>query len=291
MTDFDGIDRLTRDLKAAAITLGDDEVRFLVDSYYMMQEQRKRSGNQVRALSASEEPHAVLNWLLRQSDTMEGQIKRALSAYAENHPIGSRMLTVVGIGPVITAGLLAHINMEPWVCQAPDGEDRCCKKAPHEGYGCHSGRLETVGKIWRFAGLDPTVQWKKGQKRPWNADLKTLCWKIGESFVKTSSRDGAFYGPLYQQRKAYEHQINAEGGYEEQAAAILKARPSHAQAAIYAEGRLPDGHIHARAKRWAVKMFLSHLHEVWYRHLFKEDPPVPYVIEHMGHTDVIAPPF
>lgn len=263
-TELTAIQRLTQDIAKAAVTLGPAEVRFLVDAYYIMQEQRKRSANQVLALSESTEPHDVLRWLLDQNRLMENQIKRALTKYAEGHPVGGRMLEVVGIGPVITAGLLAHIDI---------------KQAP------------TVGHIWRFAGLDPTSKWGKGEKRPWNASLKTLCWKIGESFVKNKGRDGCFYGQLYDQRKAYEAKINERGGYADQAAAILKSRPTHKQKTIYAEGKLPDGHIHARSKRYAVKLFLAHLHEVWYRHEYGKAPPLPYPIAHLGHAHKVLPPF
>ena len=258
------VDRLSRDLANAARTLGASEARFLVDAYYAMQEQRKRSANQVRALGENAEPHDVLKWFTGQNETLELQVKRALTKYAESHPIGMRMMSVVGIGPVITAGLLAHID----ITQAP-----------------------TAGHIWRFAGLDPTLNWGKGEKRPWNAALKTLCWKIGESFVKNKGREGCFYGQLYDQRKAYEAEINAAGGYADQAAAILKARPTHKQKAIYAEGHLPDGHLHARAKRYVVKLFLSHLHEVWYRHEYGQAPPAPYAMVFAGHAHKIEPQF
>ncbi len=258
------IEKLTKDLAKASMTLGPAETRFLVDSYYIMQEQRKRSANQVMALSETTEPHEVLVWFACQNRTLENQIKRALAKYAEGHPVGARMLSVVGIGPVITAGLLAHIDI---------------KLAP------------TVGHIWRFAGLDPTSKWEKGERRPWNAALKTLCWKIGESFVKNKGRENCFYGQLYDQRKAYEVEINARNGYADQAAAILKSHPSHKQKTIYSEGKLPDGHIHARAKRYAVKLFLAHLHDVWYRHEYGEAPPLPYPIAHLGHAHKIDPPF
>jgi hypothetical protein len=258
------IQKLTRDLASASVTLGQSETRFLVDAYYIMQEQRKRSANQVLALSGSAEPHDVLRWFFDQNRILENQVKRALTKYAEGHPVGQRMLNVVGIGPVITAGLLAHIDI---------------KQAP------------TVGHIWRFSGLDPTSKWEKGEKRPWNAALKTLCWKIGESFVKNKGRENCFYGQLYDQRKAYEVAINERCGYSDQAAAILKARPTHKQKAIYAEGKLPDGHIHARAKRYAVKLFLAHLHDVWYREEFGKAPPLPYAIAHLDHAHEIKPPF
>src|SRR3990172_944307 len=128
------IQRLTRDIAKAAITLSLNEVRFLVDAYYIMQEDRKRSDNQVNALIESEEPHAVLTWLADQSSSLERQILRSLDAYSANHPLGELARSVVGIGPVIAAGLLAHIDI---------------------------AKCNTAGQIWRFAGLDPTDPWEK----------------------------------------------------------------------------------------------------------------------------------
>lgn len=251
------VERLSRDLAKAAGTLSQDEARFLVDAYYVMQANRMRSNNQVRALSESREPHSVLNWLAEQDSVLEKQIARALDKYSAAQPLGEWARSVVGIGPVIAAGLLAHIDME---------------KAP------------TVGHIWRFAGLDPTQRWGKGQKRPHNAALKVLCWKIGESFVKVKSHEEDVYGKVYERRKAYEHARNARGEYADQAAAVLVRKPDHAQKAIYMTGKLPDGHLHVRAQRYATKLFLAHYHEHGCRLVLGTEPPKPYPIAHLDHV-------
>jgi len=262
--ELNAIQKMTRDISYASITLGQSEARFLVDTYYIMQDQRKRSANQVRALYETNEPNSVISWLFEQNRVLENQIKFALGKYVQANSVGKRMLNVLGIGPVISAGLLAHIDIS---------------KAP------------TVGHIWRFAGLDPTMKWEKGKKRPWNAQLKTLCWKIGESFVKVSGKETAYYGHVYLKRKEFEILNNNEGKYKDQALSILESVPNHAQKSIYAEGKLPDGHIHARAKRCAVKLFLAHLHEVWYHEEYGIAPPLPYPIAHLGHAHKKFPPF
>lgn len=259
MTD-NPIERLSRDLRAAASNLAPNEARYLVDSYYQMQENRKRSANQVRALSEGGEPHGVITWLLENSHMLEKQIAGALDVYSRSHPLGKWARSVKGIGPVIAAGLLAHIDLE---------------------------RAPTVGHIWRYAGLDPTSKWEKGHKRPWNASLKTLCWKIGESFVKVSGHDDAFYGKVYLERKAYEQAKNEAGDYREQAEAGAKRVGKNTESyKHYVEGKLPPGHIHARAKRYAVKLFLAHYHEQGLRLMGKE-PPMPYPIAILGHAHVI----
>ena len=99
----------------------------------------------------------VLRWLEGNAETLENSIKSALDKYSASHAVGAWARSVVGVGPVICAGLLAHIDIT---------------KAP------------TAGHIWNYAGLNPSVSWEKGQKRPWNAALKTLCWKLGEEAVR-----------------------------------------------------------------------------------------------------------
>ena len=263
--ELESFTRLSKDIAVAAQTLSEGEARFLVDAYYAMQENRIRTHGQVRALNESEEPNSVLRWLASQNEGLEGQIKRALTRYAEAQPLGEWAMSVKGIGPVITAGLLAHIDIT---------------KAP------------TVGHIWRFAGLDPTVAWEKKSKRPWNASLKRLCWIIGESFVKVSGYEDAFYGQVYVQRKAYEIGRNERGELAEQASAMLERKKFGKETEArkhYEAGRLSPAHIHARAKRYAVKLFLSHYHDTAYRLHFGEAPPLPYPVAILRHAHMIRP--
>lgn len=265
--ELEPIVRLTRDLKNASKTLSHNEARYLVDAYYQMQADRIRADGQIRAQSESSEPHEVLSWLSTNTSSLEGQIKRVLDSYSDSVVPGLWAKSIVGIGPVIAAGLLAHIDIT---------------KAP------------TVGHIWRFAGLDPTVKWEKGQKRPWNATLKTLTWKIGESFVKVSGNEKDFYGHLYLERKAKYIMDNEAKKYAEDCQKILSAkkwRNDTKAKSFYEQGMLPPAHIHARAKRWAVKLFLSHYHHVAYEVNFKTQPPKPYILtQEGGHAHRIEVP-
>ena len=261
---IDPITRLSRDLRKAAATLSDTEARFLVDIYYQMQDQRIRANNQVRAQSESAEPHDVLIWFAEQADVLEKQIKAALLNYSMAHLIGPWAMETVGVGPVISAGIIARIDIN---------------KCP------------TVGHIWRFAGLDPTSKWNKGEKRPWNADLKRICWLLGESFVKVSGNERAFYGHTYQARKAMEIARNEEGYNREvaleQAKRVKKSTDAYKS---YSIGELPPAHIHARAKRYAVKLWLAHLHQVWWEKATGTPAPLPYAIAQLGHAHKIEPP-
>jgi len=264
--ELEHVARLTRDLRDASATLSNDEARFLVDYYYAMQEDRIRAGAQVRSLVESGEPHGVIAWLGGNVGVIEKQIKRALDAYTDSLAVGQWAKSIVGIGPIIAAGLSAHIDIT---------------KAP------------TVGHIWRFSGLDPTVTWEKKTRRPWNASLKTLTWKIGESFVKVSGHEDDVYGKLYLARKLAEQARNDAGDLADQAAAKLErfkiGKDTDAFKA-YTAGQLPPAHIHARAKRWTVKLFLAHWHAVAYHAQFGVDAPKPYVLSQLQHGHEITVP-
>lgn len=263
---LDPIQRLTRDLLASAKLVTVPQIRYLVDSYYSIQEYRKASAGQIRALSVSSEPHEITVWLAKNMETLENQIKRFLDAWTDTQPVCQWAKSITGIGPVISAGLAAHIDIT---------------KAP------------TVGHIWRFAGLDPTQKWEKKTKRPWNAGLKVLCWKIGKSFVKVSGLESDVYGKIYVDRKIQEAEKNERLEFKDQAAEILKTKKIDKKTdafAAYSTGKLPPAHIHARAKRYAVKLFLAHYHHVAFRLQFGIDPPKPYVIEHLGHVHFVQPP-
>lgn len=259
---IDPIDKLHKDLRDASATLTPQEARYLVDYYYIQQEDRKRAHNQVRALSedGEPEPHAIVLWMADQATRFETEIAKALGSYANSVPLGQWSQSIKGIGPVISAGLLAHIDIA---------------KAP------------TVGHIWRFAGLDPTLEWNKGEKRPFNAKLKTLCWKLGESFVKVSNNDDDVYGHIYAKRKELETERNEAGQYSGQAQAkLLKFKIGKDTDAYkaYSQGKLPPAHVHARAKRYAVKLFLASYHEVGHYLMYGILPPKPYILTQPGHT-------
>lgn len=258
---LESVERLTKDMRIAAAALGDDEARFLVDMYYQIQKFRIAFAGQVRSIT--DEPTYILTWCGETMERLEKETFYWLDQYTKKRPMGVWARGICGIGPVLAAGLLAHIDI---------------KKAP------------TVGHIWRFAGLDPTTKWERKQKRPYNADLKLLCWKIGESFVKVSGNDSDIYGKLYLKRKEREQAKNEAGDYKDQAdiaLAVKKFGKSTEAYKHYSAGKLSPAHIHARAKRWSVKLFLAHWHEAAYLDEFGKAAPLPYPIAHQGHAHKI----
>jgi hypothetical protein len=259
------IEKLTRDVRNAAVDLDPEQTRFIVDLYYQTQEMRKRLRNQERALHENDEPTALVNHFAEQIHTLEKQIPPVMNRWTDSFEVGRWAKRQKGVGPVLAAGLLAHID----VTRAP-----------------------RASSVWRYCGLDPSVEWNKGQKRPWNATLKTLSWRIGESFVRQSGSEDCFYGQIYRDRKAKEVERDNSGANAEEAQCTLATRNIQAQhtRAYYEAGHLPPGRLDLRARRYAVKLFLSHYWTVAYREEYGVEPPMPYAIEHLGHAHYIAPP-
>lgn len=287
---FEEIQRLTRDQAQASQMLERSEARFLVDQYYQIQEYRKASANQFRAVDG-EEPNRVLDWIAESTRRLEDNIKKALGHFSSGYRVGNWLQAITGIGPVISAGLLTHLQINPWKCikRGPktNPKDRCHSDEPCSEQ-CVRQPMRTAGHFWRFAGLDPTMKWEKGQLRPWNAKLKVLVWKAEDCFVKFQNHKNDYYGKLYVRRKEYEQKRNEAMELKEYAAEMLRLKNFGKETEArkwYEKGMLPPGHIHSRAMRWTGKMLLSHLHHVMYVDYFGEQPPVPYAFEKLPNQD------
>lgn len=138
---------------------------------------------------------------------------------------------------------------------------------------------------------DRSIIIKYLSKPPYNTELKKLCFLIGESFVKVSNR-GSLYGKLYQERKALETMKNENLEYKEQAEKLLSEKNYSKDTDTYkflSQGKLSPAHINMRAKRYAVKIFLTHFFEACWIYTHKEKPPVIYPIAFQGHVDYIEP--
>jgi hypothetical protein len=130
-------------------------------------------------------------------------------------------------------------------------------------------------------------------RRPWNAKLKVLCWKIGDSFCKFHNHDDCLYGHVYAARKKHEVRRNEAGLNRETAEKTLVDRviKDVKTRARYEAGYLPDGRLARSSRRVAIKLFLSHYWSVAYWEQYHTLPPKPFVLAAQGelHTRYIPP--
>ncbi len=253
--------KLSRSLRESSKLMSREQARYLVNAYYQMQNHRIRANQQLKAENSND----IMQWMFENTKSVENMYKSALMAYSQANEVGRWSMGITGIGPVFSSALLAYIDIE---------------------------KCANVGKLWRYAGQDPTApKPEKGQTRVYNAKLKRVCWLIGESFVKFQNNEKDVYGHKYVIRKERENARNVAKMFADQAA-IHAERVGKTTTAYewYSQGMLPPAHIHARAKRWAVKLFLSHWHYVAFTIRYGISPERPYILTQPEHTHMIMPP-
>lgn len=257
------IPKASKEVILEASNLSNAAARFLVSNYYDQQDARKRADMQYRHLGEKGENElvATLTYTANVHALLEKQVSRQLKAFVESSAVGRWCLAQFGVGPVIAAGLIAHIDIEV---------------AP------------TAGHVWRFAGQDPSCKWEKGEKRPFNPHLKQLCYHLGECAKRTSGSPESFYGAFYRRRKEMLVARNEAGHNAERAKAFF-TKSAEVKKTL-ATGKLPAGNLDRQACNITAKLFLSHLHAVMFWDHFGKPPPKPFAMSILGHGHEIKIP-
>jgi hypothetical protein len=207
-------------------------VQKIVASYNRMEEAKLA----IQALNPTSNPIPTISSIVDTLDSIDSIVKRPLANYIEDSVVAKWASSQFGIGPVLSAGLLSHIDIV---------------------------KAHTPGAVWRYAGLDPS----SSNKKIFNGDLKSICWKIGSNFAKHASKPNCFYGKLYLQDKERRIKKNNEGLYADKAKDILSDLPYkfRSDVSLLKQGKLSDEQIDAQARRFAVKIFLSHYYAIAYQ--------------------------
>lgn len=177
----------------------------------------------------------IERWLHR-FEQLEADLDDDIRAMAQDMPIVDRMIAVKGVGELLAVKVASMIDIT---------------------------RADTVSALWKYAGYGVTNgerdRLQKGEKAPYNKRLKTTCYLVATSFLKSRSP----YRDIYDEARDY---------YERERSDWTKA------------------HRHAAAMRKMTKIWLSHLWVVW-REL--EGLPVtdPYIIANPdnGHNRIMTP--
>jgi len=206
-----------------------------------------------------EESKALVGGLLKVYEKVEDQIIREAARQLKGLPIWEQWLREVrGIGRTLAIQLIAHIQP--------------------------IGNFANVAKLWSYSGLHVkngrAPRRKRGEQLHQNEQLLMLAAQIGDCFIRT----GGPYRELYDRYKARDKKKHPEK--------VLDADPKTGKARLNAQGGkiylYTDLHMHRRARRWAVKIFFSHLWQVW-RELEGLSAPGPYPIECLGHKTILSP--
>jgi hypothetical protein len=180
------------------------EARLLSTIYYQIQKIRISIGNQVEKVIANNKANKTktpvsfeaLEFLSDQFHIIEKEAEKIMTLFYAKNDMKWFFEQTMGVGPVLATALLSQIDIS---------------KTPY------------AGNLWSYAGFINDV-WEKGKKRPWNADLKVACWKIGQSFIKTSEKPDSTYGKLWKTRKQEYWQRNLNGDYVETCKNVLATK-------------------------------------------------------------------
>ena len=205
-----------------------------------IQKTRIQFGNRLDAISRdaddtgdSPQLEIILKWHKIFSD-LESELDKDIGAIVSQHPIYDSVVAIKGVGPMLAAKLISMINIT---------------------------RSNTVSQLWRYSGYAvingeierPT----KGTKLAYNKRLKSTCYLIAVSFLRSSSP----YRHLYDTKKEF----------------YVNTKPDWTAA-----------HSHNAALRYMIKRFLAHLWLEW-RVIEGQHTRLPYVQEKMEHTHIDTP--
>lgn len=299
-----------------------------MDEYYTIQDARIRSHAQRRHSEDEAEPHALIAWIGDQMQRYEADIKLALGEFAASYRVGKWLQSIYGIGPVLSAAVLCHLDIRNaptvghwWAFAGLDPNRHWISRKEADvivrevlkAEDVKVPTLQTVGgvaiktgqkpdRLLKIATTKPDKTTKEltaktlasaVSKRPWNAKLKAvLVYRMGECFVKFQNRPDCQYGKLLAFKKAELIAQNEAGKFKDFADRELKERGekmAHTERIKHwREGKLSPGHIHDRARRWVVKLFMAHIHRAMHLDFYGKEPPKPFILTTPNHTHEIV---
>jgi hypothetical protein len=144
-----------------------------------------------------------------------------------------------------------------------DGETNFNKRAMEMLCQCPEPEIKTVAQ-----------HRLKGTLSDYSDELKSLCFKIGDQFIK----QGDGYREIY---------VKAKEVYSTREDLKKEIESKKGKRTKFGESK-GTAHINNMARRFAVKIFLEHLWRVW-RESEGLPAPMPYPIDILGHADYIPP--
>lgn len=231
-----------------------DLMRKAVQSYYDAQKLRIQMSNRIDAQARA--GTMTREWEEQAEDTLKDMVK-----------IEKKLQKDVGT-------MLTHVDIYPWLTEVR-GCGVLISGALVSGIQ-DPGKFETVSKLWAYCGLHVVEgrapRRRKGEKANWNGFLKAkLLGVLGPQFLKHKNET---YSKIYYDEK---HRLDS---------LPCSLSPAEHRKGAKAEDLLPNGctagHMHNKAIRKMVKIFLADFWEEW--RTMRGLPVRPtYQEEYLGH--------
>ena len=205
-----------------------EQLRQLSRLYVNAQKYRNKYGNMLFSKTDylegdKKEWELFFKTQLSKNMDLEKGLDKKMDELLPQHPWSEYLLKIRGVGPVIASSIIGELDGAIYGHIEKDSTE----KPELRGYG---REFERTSDLWAFAGYavkdGKAAKRKTGETSAWNNYLKLACYKFSENQIK----QGTTYRKVYDDRKLFEQTNHAE---------------------------LTKGHIHARAKRYMIKKFLS----------------------------------
>lgn len=204
----------------------------------------------------------------KNAEKYENEYKKLMMEFVESEPIYTKFLSKVkGISGVLSANLIKEFGY--------------CENAPH------------ISSLWKYCGMhvdngEAPVR-KRGEKLEFNARLRTMVWKISDSFVKQRT---PFYREIYDKEKARQVKMleDWQGKLTKEQKVKLKKitkRKEKREFVNQFNPRAPVSLMNAdlRARRKMIKIFLAHYWQAT-RELTGQETNVPYAGGKLNHRHI-----
>jgi hypothetical protein len=169
-------------------------IKFAIGRYYQIQKNRITMSFQIMSLKQQKEDTTALETIYDNFVSIEKAIGTLLAEIVKKHKMWEYLQGVKGIGPILAAGLLAHLDVHR--ADHVSGFWKICGLSVAEDGRALSRRKEHL--------IEMTYKDSAGKEQTrmgiaFDPFLKTLCYKIGESFVKSKG----IYRALYDRTRKY----------------------------------------------------------------------------------------
>ena len=204
----------------------------------------------------------------KNAEKYETEYKKLMMEFVESEIIYKEFLEKIkGISAILSANLIKEFGY--------------CENAPY------------ISSLWKYCGMhvnngQAPVR-KRGEKLEFNAKLRTMVWKISDSFVKQRT---PFYRNIYDKEKKKQVKMLdefVEGLSKEDSKKFknIKKRDEKREFVSEVNPKAPVSLMNAdlRARRKMVKIFLAHYWQAC-KELTKQEIVEPYVESKLKHKHI-----
>ena len=274
-----------------------DTLSYMVESSLVIEKLRVASEVRQSHLKRNGRNDKDTDDLHQRIQGLEDYVDARVATLIKDHPAYPWFSRVKGIGKENIGKIVGLVRVKPsdeFICPNKECRIRIIKNGLTVSPLCPECETQmidppyadTISSLWKFAGYDVGEDGKApkrrtGTKLSYNSQLRSMCWRVGVSLMRSQ---GKFYEYYTKQKSRYIEVCNNTGVQIVPASKL----PKKDGKAYEPDNMISEGHLHNRALRKVIKLFLACLWLEWRK---AEGLPLtmPYSIDVLKHDTFIKP--